>query len=53
VTAALNWLDQAPASARQRIANSLNDQERAEFDFHWTMNAREAQLAPPARGASG
>ena len=43
----LKWLNNAPASARQRIANALNDEERAEFDFHWAMNAREAQLAPP------
>ncbi|MEL7217007.1 MAG: terminase family protein [Pseudomonadota bacterium] len=28
------------------MADALDDAERAEFDFHWALNARDAQLPP-------
>jgi len=31
---------------RARVANALNQDERAEFPYHWGLNARPAQLAP-------
>lgn len=46
MTTFVEWLKEAPASARKRIANALNQEERNEFDFHWEMHAREAQLPP-------
>ncbi|MEM8724560.1 MAG: terminase family protein [Pseudomonadota bacterium] len=42
----LDWLEEQPATVRARITRALSQQERNEFDFHWGMSAREAQLAP-------
>lgn len=47
MTTGLHWLMQEDASVRQRVADALNDEERAEFPFHWSYFARPAQLAPP------
>ncbi len=47
MTTFAEWLKEAPASARKRIANALDQEERNEFDFHWDLHARAAQLAPP------
>lgn len=43
----LDWLALAPRQTRDRIADALNDDERAEFGYHWAFFAREAQLPPP------
>ncbi|MEM6856825.1 MAG: terminase family protein [Pseudomonadota bacterium] len=32
---------------RNRVTRALNQSERNEFDYHWEMMARPAQLAPP------
>ncbi|WP_298471756.1 terminase family protein [uncultured Erythrobacter sp.] len=42
----LDWLKDEPAAIRERIAKALTNEERNEFDFHWGMSARKAQLAP-------
>lgn len=49
MSGALDWLAEAPASARTAIAQALNERERAEFDFHWDLFARDEQLPPPGR----
>nr|WP_234035763.1 terminase family protein [Erythrobacter insulae] len=43
---AFDWLAAEPAEVRKRIADALNDAERAEFEYHWGLSARAAQLAP-------
>ncbi|MBV7265791.1 terminase large subunit domain-containing protein [Erythrobacter ani] len=42
----LDWLADAPLEEHARLARSLNEDERAEFEFHWRFFAREAQLPP-------
>ncbi len=41
-----DWLAETPAAAREELIRALNDEERAEFDYHWRMFARKAQLPP-------
>lgn len=41
-----DWLAQETSDVQQRIAAALNQEERNEFDFHWGMLARSAQLPP-------
>lgn len=43
----LDWLAQTSTRTRDRIALALNDEERAEFAYHWKFFARETQLPPP------
>lgn len=42
----LDWLADQTADIRQRIADALSEEERAEFDFHWSYFARPEQLPP-------
>ncbi len=42
----LDWLKDEPAAIRERVVKALTTEERNEFDFHWRMSARKAQLAP-------
>jgi len=44
---ALSWLANEPPHVRERIAAALDGLERTEFDFHWELLARSAQLPPP------
>lgn len=46
MTGALDWLAHEDESVRQEVANSLDQEERNEWRFHWEMQAREAQIAP-------
>lgn len=46
MTGALDWLAFEDASIRERIVNTLNQEERNEWRFHWEIQARESQLAP-------
>ena len=43
----LDWLAEEDCSVRQRVANSLTQEERNEWHYHWEMLARDAQLPPP------
>lgn len=43
---ALDWLADENETVRERIASSLNQEERNEWGFHWDIQARCAQLAP-------
>lgn len=42
----LDWLAAEHPHVSLRIADALNDAERAEFDYHWRMAARAQQLSP-------
>ena len=42
----LSFLAKEDPETRDRIARALDQNERNEFDFHWRMMARPAQLAP-------
>ncbi|MEO0871978.1 MAG: terminase family protein, partial [Pseudomonadota bacterium] len=42
----LSFLTEEDPEMRSRIARALDQNERNEFDFHWQMMARPAQLAP-------
>lgn len=46
MTGIFEWLASEDPSVRQRVANSLNQEERNEWRFHWGMQARKAQLPP-------
>ena len=46
MNALLGWLAEAPLAARHRIVSALDEEERAEFGFHWEAFARPEQLAP-------
>ncbi|WP_298305952.1 terminase family protein [uncultured Erythrobacter sp.] len=43
---ALDWLAFEEDSVRQRVVNSLDQEERNEWQYHWKLQARQAQLAP-------
>lgn len=43
----LGWLTQVEPEIRDQIACWLNESEKAEFQHHWRMFARPAQLPPP------
>jgi len=43
----LGWLAEVEPEVRDQIANWLNESEKAEFQHHWRMFARPAQLPPP------
>lgn len=47
MTSAIDWQTGQDDAVRARLANSLDQQERNEFDFHWEFHARPAQLPPP------
>lgn len=47
MTSALDWLAYEDESVRQSVADALDQQERNEWRFHWTMQARQSQIAPP------
>lgn len=47
MNAQLDWLVSEPPEVRQRVIAALNQSELNEFDFHWVMQARKAQLPPP------
>ncbi|MHA7820384.1 MAG: DNA-packaging protein [Erythrobacter sp.] len=40
------WLAEQDNEVRHRVAHALNQEERNELDFHWKIQAREAQLPP-------
>ena len=42
----LDWLADQPADLRQRLVDALNDEERAEFAYHWSYFGRPEQLPP-------
>ncbi|MBD2843405.1 terminase large subunit domain-containing protein [Erythrobacter rubeus] len=42
----LDWLAKASPEAHASLARSFDDDERAEFKYHWEFFAREAQLPP-------
>ncbi|MEO0588996.1 MAG: terminase family protein [Pseudomonadota bacterium] len=42
----LSFLAEEDPDTRDRIARALDQNERNEFDYHWEMMARPAQLAP-------
>lgn len=42
----LEWLASAPPLARDDVVSALDDKERADFDYHWPLFARQSQLAP-------
>ncbi len=42
----LDWLTNAPIYARDTLAHTFDEQERAEFTYHWALFARSAQLPP-------
>jgi phage terminase large subunit-like protein len=43
----LTFLAHAKDEARERVAKILTQSERNEFDYHWGLLARPAQLEPP------
>lgn len=43
---ALDWLAFEDEAVRDRVINSLDQEERNEWRFHWQIQARETQLAP-------
>ena len=43
----LDWLAGEPPEVRARVASHLDQHERNEFDYHWQLWARAAQLPPP------
>lgn len=43
----LEWLAKEDHTVRQRVADAFNQEERNEWRFHWEMQARWPQLAPP------
>jgi phage terminase large subunit-like protein len=47
VTNVFDWLQDQPPATRARIVRALDLQERNEWDWHWQLQAREAQLPPP------
>jgi phage terminase large subunit-like protein len=46
LTSVFDWLANEDQSVRERIARSLNQQERNEWRFHWELQARPSQLPP-------
>lgn len=46
MTSVFDWLASEDKSVRERIAKSLNQQERNEWRFHWELQARPSQLLP-------
>ncbi|MEP0189155.1 MAG: terminase family protein [Erythrobacter sp.] len=42
----IDWLADQPADIRQRLVDALNDEERAEFAYHWSYFGRPEQLPP-------
>ena len=47
MTSVFEWLASEDESVRERVARSLNQQERNEWKFHWELQARSSQLEPP------
>ncbi len=47
MTNSFDWLADENDTVQQRIVAALNQEERNEFDYHWSMLARPAQLPPP------
>ncbi len=43
----LAWLAEVDPEVRQRLAAQMDATERREFDFHWELIARSAQVPPP------
>lgn len=43
----LGWLAFEDKTVRQRVADALDQEERNEWRFHWRLQARAPQLAPP------
>lgn len=43
----LDWIRDQGTQVQHRFVASLDQEERNEFEYHWTMLAREAQLPPP------
>lgn len=43
----LDWIRDQGTQVQHRFVASLDQEERNEFGYHWTMLAREAQLPPP------
>jgi phage terminase large subunit-like protein len=41
------WLATAPTKARQRLADTLTQHERNDFEYLWDYRARPEQLPPP------
>jgi phage terminase large subunit-like protein len=47
VSEGLDWIRDQGTQVQHRFVASLDQEERNEFGYHWTMLAREAQLPPP------
>ncbi|MDJ0642796.1 MAG: terminase family protein [Erythrobacter sp.] len=46
MNAAFDWLIGETADVRRRVVAALSAPERAEFDYHWSFFARDAQMPP-------
>jgi len=46
VTSRIEWLAAESDDVQNRLVNALSQEERNEFEFHWEMVARTAQLPP-------
>ena len=46
MTQSFAWLANEADEVQKRVVAALNQQERNEFDYHWEMLARTAQLPP-------
>jgi len=46
VTSKFGWLAQETGDIPKRIAATLNQAERNEFEYHWDLHARTSQLPP-------
>lgn len=46
MTDRLAWLASEPDNVRDLLVNALDDHERAEFAYHWSLIARPEQLPP-------
>ncbi len=42
-----DWLLHEEPEVQDRFVRSLNQIERDEYDYHWSLQARKAQLPPP------
>ena len=43
----VSWIAGEDDTVQHQVANALNQAERNEFDYHWELLARDAQIPPP------